>query len=36
MLDTTIKHLVSRVIETLGRDWADVDISRTKVTMWVS
>jgi DNA polymerase I len=34
MLDKTIKQPISRIIESLGWDWADVDPQRTTLSQW--
>ena len=34
MLDKTIKQPISRIIEALGWDWADVDPERTNLSQW--
>jgi DNA polymerase I len=34
MLDKTIKQPISRIIESLGWDWADVDPQRTTLAQW--
>jgi DNA polymerase I len=34
MLDKTIKQPISRIIESLGWEWADVDPSRTNLSQW--
>jgi DNA polymerase I len=34
MLDKTIRQPISRIIEALGWDWADVDPSRTTLSQW--
>ena len=34
MLDKTIKQPISRIIEALGWEWADVDPERTNLSQW--
>ncbi len=34
MLDKTIRQPISRIIEALGWEWADVDPSRTNLSQW--
>jgi DNA polymerase I len=34
MLEKTIQQPISRIIETLGWDWADLDPSRTTLSQW--
>ncbi len=34
MMDKTIKQPISRIIESLGWDWADVDPQRTTLSQW--
>lgn len=34
MLDKTLKQPISRIIEALGWEWADVDPSRTNLSQW--
>jgi DNA polymerase I len=34
MLEKTIKQPISRIIEALGWEWADVDPSRTTLSQW--
>jgi DNA polymerase I len=34
MLDKTIKQPISRIIESLGWDWTDVDPQRTTLAQW--
>jgi hypothetical protein len=34
MLDKTIELPISRIIEALGRKWADVDLEWTSLSRW--
>ena len=34
MLDKTIRQPISRIIEALGWEWADVDPERTNLSQW--
>ena len=34
MLDKTVKQPISRIIEALGWEWADIDPSRTTLSQW--
>jgi len=34
MMEKTVKQPISRIIEALGWEWADIDPSRTTLAQW--